>query len=450
MKLRVAIGLGGIVLCAAASAAFFLREPVPSTCPTCNVLLISIDTLRADHLGSYGYPRPTSPNLDEFRKSAVLFETAIAQAPSTAASHGAIFTSQLPSTHGALFARRAALSPNHRTIAEILQANGFRTASFNGGGQLSSAFGFARGFEQHESIAGDEGLNDRFADQVAMGIKWLDQIRGRQFFLFLHTYETHIPYGPGPEHLKYFRSSYTGNLPSVITSNIIDRINSGRRKINSDDRQYIIDAYDAEIRSVDEAFGELLKYLRSEDLLDSTLIIVTSDHGEEFGEHGKVGVHSYSLYDELLKVPLIVKLPYQRLPMHSVATQVRSIDIVPTILDILELPPERHQQGKSLAGLLEGSLSEESFRYALSQKDTKRDLPLSVRTSDWKMLRRRLFNLRHDPGELTDVSAAHPDIVEELSIMGKRVLEAVPVGQGQATDLKPEALEQLKTLGYLN
>ena len=283
------------------------------------MVLVSIDTLRPDHLGCYGYTRPTSPNLDAFRKDAVLFDQAFAHAPSTLASHAAILASLLPPHHGASISNDLALPREVLTLAEVLKEAGYTTASYNGGIQLDPAWGLDQGFDVYASVkprgAPAESLvdkTDRFAHQVDRAAAWIRGRRSPGFFLFLHTYEVHHPYSPEPDDLALFRGSYDGPLPDLVTVELLKEVNGGKRPVDDRDRQHIVDTYDAEIRSMDRAFGTLVALLKERKLYDAALVIVTSDHGEEFGEHGQMGWHSHTLYDELLRVPLLVKLPKSR------------------------------------------------------------------------------------------------------------------------------------------
>ena len=175
-------------------------------CADCNVILISIDTLRADHLGCYGYGPNTSPNIDEFSTDAVLFSTTIAQASSTEPSHASIFTSRIPAHHGAMRALRLPISPDVVTLPEVMQKAGYRTISYNGGGQVSAHYGFGRGFEVYDSTRGE----NRFTEKVDAAIDWLENNAGEKFFFFLHSYEVHAPYKPPAEYIELMGGTTTG------------------------------------------------------------------------------------------------------------------------------------------------------------------------------------------------------------------------------------------------
>ncbi|HEY0783126.1 MAG TPA: sulfatase [Thermoanaerobaculia bacterium] len=416
--------------------------PRPHAAPPGDFLLISIDTLRADHLGCYGYRAPTTPNLDRFRRDAVLFTSAIAQAPSTLVSHASIFTSLLPQQHGAAHGDHIGLPAAAPTLAEELRRRGARTVSFNEGGQVGQEFGLARGFERYHST-----FEYRFADVVEQTLRWLGDRAPSSLFLFLHTYEVHHPYKPEPRYLAAIEpQGYSGPLPKEATymANLID-INEGRQTIGPRDLQHVVATYDAEVRSMDEAFGRLIDDLKRRGLYDRTLIVFTSDHGEEFGEHGKVGWHSHTLYDELLRVPLLIKYPRSEHASATVAQQVRSIDIAPTALAVLGVPIPPSFRGSDLTPLVLGR--PEPIRFAVSRRDSS--AVSSIRMPRWKLFDGRLFDLERDPKETTDVAREHPDVVEKLALREQALVAERPPLVGKAVELSEEAKARLRALGYV-
>jgi arylsulfatase A-like enzyme len=420
-----------------------------------SVFLISIDTLRADHLGCYGYSRDTTPRLDEFRRDATLFEQAIAQAPSTLPSHASLFTSLLPAHHGASIAESSRLDPRAVTLAQVLKSAGYETGSFNGGIQLDPIYGLASGFDTYvparPSTASAHVLVDpvdRLDHAVSEALSWMRARKEKPLFLFLHTYEIHHPYTPDRALLRSMDPDYGGPLGDEITVELLSAINDGRIALEKADLDRIVAAYDAELRSVDAAFGSLVDFLRREGLYNDAMIIVTSDHGEEFGEHGTVGWHAHSLYDELLRVPLLVKLPGSRQAGESVAAQVRGIDLAPTILDELRIPIPASFEGASLLSAMSGAggVPEE----AVSQKDVVlADETTSIRTPTWKLSRKGLFHLPSDPLESQDVRAANPGTVRALSEALERHLNARPRPPVHRVEPDPELLRKLRSLGYV-
>ncbi len=411
-----------------------------------NVILISIDTLRADHLGVYGYHRDTSPAIDSFARDAVVFRDAIAQAPRTLPSHAAIFTSLLPSHNGALGNYGYKLSDDELTMAEILAGQGFTTVAFTDGGLMSATYGLAQGFEHFHS-AQERG---RFETRVAPALEWISEHQDEPFFLFLHTYEVHLPLEPAPEYLNLFETEYSGPLPDVIPGDLCWRINQGEVEISDEDLDHLIALYDGAIRSMDDSFKDLIQFLKAFDLYDSSLIVFTSDHGEEYGERGRVAHHGSTLFDEALRVPLIIKLP-KRLADGSLVidTQVRSLDILPTIMDVVGIPALDHFEGTSLMGSALGGQQEPLP--AVSQIVGGRQV--SLRDGSWKLIRKRsgtrLYDLRIDPSESVNVKRRHKRAVRRLDSRLDRMLGARPAKE---TPFEPsdEEIEELRALGYVD
>ncbi|MCO6429797.1 MAG: sulfatase [Deltaproteobacteria bacterium] len=422
---------------------------VARTCRDCAIILVSIDTLRSDRLGSYGSALELTPNIDRFSRDSAVFRTAIAQAPSTAASHGSIFTSLIPSAHGGSVSKKAPLSQAHPVMAEILSEHGFRTASYNGGGQISSTFGFNRGFEIYESYSEGDYEKEYLADRSKPALKWLEAMTGRPSFLFLHSYEVHHPYAPAEEFCDDAIRSYAGPLPRSVDAKILRAINKTRMPATDGDRAYVEALYNAEVRSVDKAFGEFIDALKGMGRYENSLIILTSDHGEEFGEHKAIGWHSHTLYDELLKVPLIIKFPEGQFAGKVVTQQVRSIDILPTVLEHFHIPSNKHFQGVSVLGLLRGESLSEGF--AVSQKDVDRPtLPAAIRNSDWKLNMGRLYDMVNDPGERRNLAKQRPEIFNAFKAMLDSIVSSSASDGNEEVQIDEGAVEQLRTLGYLD
>jgi arylsulfatase A-like enzyme len=406
------------------------------------IILISLDTTRADHLGIYGYDQPTTPALDRFAASAVVFDDVVAQASATLASHASIFTSRIPRHHGALFSERHTLGAGVPTLAALLRGAGYRTVAFTGGGQLDHRFGLDRGFEEYR----ESRFNQNFRDTAGLAIQWLRAHGGERAFLFLHTYEPHHPYVA--RGLPGLESDYDGPLPPVISPTLLKEINSGAREIDERDLRHIVNAYDNDLRSTDDGFRRLHRFLRRQGFLKDALIVVTSDHGEEFGEHGSVGWHGHTLYEELLRVPLVVKLPGNAHAGTRVTSSVRSLDIAPTILDLAGVPIPDSFQGASLRPLMApGSPAED--RPALSQLDATPP-GVSYRRRPWKLDEGRLFNLEADPLETRDLAAVEGARLEQLDRAAGAWLDLLPPPASERVGLEDSTLEQLRALGYLS
>ncbi len=420
----------------------------PERRPPQAVVLVSLDTLRPDHLGAYGYAKPTSPEIDRFRRDSVLFRDAVANAPSTLPSHASILTSLGPLHHGASLARESALRPGVPTLASVLREAGFATASFNGGGQLHRTWGLDRGFEVYESApasASAEIGDDTMSQQLAAARPWLASVRERPFFLFLHTYEVHHPYTPRPERLAAMETHYGGRLPNEISIRLIKKINSGRKKLLPGDLEHIVAAYDAEIASADAGFAELLRLLREMGRYESALVVLLSDHGEAFGERGKVGWHGDTLYDEQLRIPLIVKLPARRLAGTTIDAQVSGIDIAPTLLSILGIPIPSGFSGSAVD--LEGRAARHA-PWSIAGLDGVAN-EIAVRTSSWKWYTGRLYDLRQDPRETVDVSGRHPDVTELLEGKLADIARSRPQAESTPVEVDRTLAERLEALGYV-
>jgi arylsulfatase A-like enzyme len=416
--------------------------------PASAVVLVSVDTLRADHLGCYGYGKPTSPEIDRFSREAVLFRRVVAHASSTLPSHASMLTSLLPAHHGASFKKRSALRAGVPTLAEALRRAGFATASFNGGGQVHRTWGLDRGFEVYVSATDaseTEVGRDTMRQQVAAAEPWLKKAGERPFFLFLHTYEVHHPYTPTPERLARMESGYSGTLPDRISYRLLERINTGEKALRPGDLEHIVATYDAEILGADAGFGELVRLLRRLGRYDSTLVVFTSDHGEAFGERGRVGWHGDTLYDEQLRVPLIVKLPGGRLGGATVQDQVRCIDFAPTVLSVLGLPvpPEFSGAAIDFQGRAVGHPP-----WAVANIDGSSQ-ELAVSTSRWKWYEGRLYDLVEDPGERRDVAPLHPDVDRDLSGKLLAMLRSREAAMTTPVQVQADVQEQLRALGYV-
>jgi arylsulfatase A-like enzyme len=432
-----------------------IEKRADNPCP--NIILISIDTLRADHLGCYGYKRDTTPNIDAFSTSAILFKNAISQAPYTVSSHMSMLTSLYPSFHKVNMIELSRLNPNKDTLAEVLYNNGYRTWAITGGGQVSSGYGFYDGFESFIEYTAPHRDVER---KVKETIHFLKKEKDNPFFVFFHTYKPHAPYKPIPPYDTMFDEGYRGQITGSLAD--IEGVNNGKIQADQADLDHIESLYDGEIREMDDQLCALFDYLKQEGLLEKTLIVITSDHGEEFNEHGSVGVHSHTLYDELLRVPLIVRLPEAQLEQAIIEEQVQSIDIFPTILQIAGISyTNGGSQGTSLVPLIRGEKRNRGSNIAFSERTPADGLFLrSLRGSSQKYIfeenkkkgseRHSFFDLEKDPGEQVNIEIPHKKLrglftqIQFLIDEGKKVDQIV-----KKTKVDPETLETLKALGYI-
>jgi arylsulfatase A-like enzyme len=431
----LALGLGSTTAC---------RSARPAAPP--NIILISIDTLRADRLGSYGYSRPTSPNLDAFRRDAILARETIAAASSTLLAHASLFTSSLPQHHGASHTHNKPLAPAATTLAEVLAANGYSTQALVGSGQMIRQYGIDQGFEVWEELP----ETSLFRNTVQRALYRLDhEPVSSPFLLFLHSYEVHHDYRPERRHLEALDPAYREGPVPLYTSTQLWEL-SHQESVPAEEVQRIGDAYDAEIRSMDESLGVLLQGLRERGLYDDTIIVFTSDHGEELGEHGYLGWHSHTLYDELLRIPLLVKLPGGLHAGRTLDGTVRQIDIAPTLLGLagIEVPVEF--AGRDLLPFLSRRPG-----FDLPAVLARERAPFEtgnfwgIRAEGWKLQYGQLFDLTADPGETTDLAASRPDQLRRLEEMLQRAVAARPRLEAPAVTLDAEAEAGLRSLGYV-
>lgn len=419
-----------------------LRQPEP------DVILVSLDTLRADRLSSYGYERPTSPHLDRLAAGGVRFEHAVSQSPWTRPSHRSLFSGQYP---------LAFAGERTTPLASTLWNAGWRTGAITGGGQVSHQFGFHRGFESYRVSYWVRQL-----DEVT---RWLDAAPGRRNFLFLHTFEIHDPY----DHDYFARDLPSGRVePGVMI-----RDWQGPEELTSEEREYVEALYDSGIRYTDEQLGRLFAALDERGILERAIVIVTSDHGEQFWEHGSWG-HGSTVYDHQLLVPLVIHLP-ESLRRHLggeavargrvIRQPVRLVDIYPTLMDLLGLESPPGFQGHSLRSLLAGR-DEPEAPFAFAEHTNIGRESKALRSARVKLIYSyhknpnrpdkeesyELYDLRDDPGEQDDLSLREPEIVE---VMRRRLERILRLRHGADFEAQvPEGIDmelrrELEALGYV-
>lgn len=313
------------------------------------IFLICADTLRADHLPTYGYSRDTAPRIDEFAREAVVFEAAYAQAPWTLPSHISLFSGLYEFNHGA---RRGSMIPDHVPFLVEDLSREFLTCSFNGGIYVSSRFGFFRGFDRYQSSGEDQISPLATGKMVKMAIADIEENDCPRTFYFLHTYQTHGPYNPLPEFLHRFNKNprYTSLAAPIIQSAHRNKYEN----LGPELRSAYIDLYDAEIAAFDQGFGEFIDFLKRKNIYHRAMIIFFSDHGEEFYDH-KGWEHGHSLYNELIRVPLIVKFPDREFEGRRIAAEVGLIDVMPTLLNYYGIDFQSHgMDGLDLVPIIKG------------------------------------------------------------------------------------------------
>lgn len=384
-------------------------------CPDCNVLLISIDTLRADHLHVYGYDRDTSPNIDRFAREAVLFEQNINTGGGTLPVHASMFTSLPPTAHGVWADNGRVLASERVTLAEQLHAAGYQTRGYTGGGFVRAKFGLGQGFDYFYDEGGD------FKLELPLLNEWLVPHHGPKFFLFLHTYDVHSGFDKLPyDHGKPFNDRFTAGLDGlfdgcrngVCASELLSAVNRGAAggAFTATQIEYMKGLYDGGIAYVDAQLAFLFEELKSLGLWDKTLIVLTADHGEEFAEHG-LFLHDEN-YDEIARVPLLIRFPHGVYGGRRISELVSTLEIMPTILDVLGIPPAPEVEGRSLMPLIAGGREGRPWVYMAGALEKLRTPSWSLFASDTGPA--RLYDLRRDPGERVDVLRAHPDTAAAL------------------------------------
>lgn len=435
-----------------------------------NVILIIIDALRPDHLGCYGYKRDTSPNIDNLAKEEALFTQAISQGSYTPPSFFSILTSTYPNTHR-VYTFGVPLSKKIKTLPEILKAKGYYLGLISGRGSMAE-FHFSELEREFDTFYPPAKKYISANEVTENAIQWLRLNSKKNFFLWLYYIDTHTPYTkPCPYNKLYINDKFIkdGNkrIPIADESKplcdgygAIPRITAVKDKT---DTNFYIALYDGEIRYVDEQIGMVLAELKRLNLYDNTLILITSDHGEGMGEHNYYFVHAYSLYDELLKVPLIIAgsniIPRGKI----IDSQVQLIDIMPTILDILGVERPKNIEGVSLLPLI---LDRENQSRIFAFSD--RNNIVSVRTDKWKFIETHdvitntyayeLYYLENDPKELNNLVEEKP---KEVSLFKKKLKDYTFSCQkirrkilgkdfiDKPVILDEETKEKLRSLGYI-
>jgi arylsulfatase A-like enzyme len=317
-----------------------------------NLLLISIDTLRADHLKCYGYDKDTSPCLDELAKEGVLFEDLTAASPWTVPSHMSMFTSLYASAHG-VQTINGRLGDGVGTLAQCLAQSGYMTVAFVAGPILSHRYGFDRGFLYFDDFtAGKEGWVVHHVTNpmiTNLAVEWLKNHARETFFLFVHYFDCHFPYKPPGSLAKRFAGEYMVEESSRGVARAPDNGNGTMSAIEEAKRA--MGFYDGGIAFTDEHVGMILQILQDLDLSKKTLVIVLSDHGEGFLEHGQIR-HGNSVYEELLHVPLIMRLPGVIPAGKRIAANVSHVDVMPTALGFLQVKIPSQMQGIDLSPMI--------------------------------------------------------------------------------------------------
>ncbi len=392
-----------------------------------NIVLISIDTCRADRLGCYGRRGVATRHIDALAKEGILFSNVISPVPLTLPAHSSMLTGTIPPYHGVHDNLHYKLGESSVTLAELLKAQGYQTAAAVGAFVLDRRFGLSQGFDTYDDEMDDEltftgghaerrgGETSRFANE------WLETHGSKPFFLFLHYFDPHHPYRPPAQFVAIFAD----------------------------------DLYVGEISYTDACIGQVIQTLKRLDLYDSTMIIVTGDHGEGLGEHGEK-MHGYFIYHSTTKVPLIIKLPGKREPKR-IHEKVGLVDIMPTVLAQAGLPVPNEVQGMDLSPFMSGETVRTTERrlYSGTLVPTKYGCTplLAIETDDWKYIQTaepELYDLIRDPGEKNNLYDEQPQHARRLQAGLREILERhLRTGRDENTALSDTvSLERLRQLGY--
>jgi len=397
--------------------------------PPVNVVVITIDTLRADRVGCYGYKAAETPNLDRLAAEGVRFERAYTPVPITLPSHAVIFTGTYPMYNGMHDFSGNNLNQQQPTLASILKQNGYATGAVLGSAVLDSRFGLNQGFDFYYDHFDFSRLQETNLDAMERpgnvvtdeALKWLQGHAQQKFFLWMHLYDPHHPYNPPSPYSERHKSQ----------------------------------PYDGEIAFTDEQVGRVVRFLKARGLYQRTLIVVAGDHGEGLGEHGEK-THGFFIYDSTLHVPLIVKLPGGRNSRPArVSEDVSTVDLLPTVLDALRLTSPAQVQGKSLLPRLNGKgaageLYSESFlpRLHFNWSELRGFQAGKYHFIDGP--KPELYDLESDPKELKNLYGEKPAVAAELQgKLAAAIQKYTPAQElAQKTGLDPQLAERLKSLGY--
>ncbi len=499
-----------------------------------NVLMISINNIGAEHMSLYGYPRPTTPGLDAWAEEAVVFENFFSHSSWTLPVGTSLFTSLHPYTHRVMDRWHGnLLDPTILTLPRILLGNGYRTAAFTGGVDYKNIFGHMDGFE----VTDNNPDFTSFDVTLRQASRWLSGVRDDPFFLFIHGYDTHCPFDPPDEYRGLFSNTEGKNITvdhtvcmrgygnaevgftayitlgdpfrkkrkdppewfkqkladgfrehgvdpsrldrqSALRDSIVDTIL--KVDLTGDDISFLSDLYDEEVRYVDDLVSEFLDDL-DDDLLERTIIVILSEHGEMFAKHGRfgrAGTTRGTHYDDVLHVPLMMKWPGS--PAKRVKGLSQFVDVMPTVLDLLDIAVWQDHQGKSLLPLVEEDrpLNDYVFAgalYNVGVSKTNRFFPErsineSLRNHQWKLIREgriehqpgeevytledeifELYDLANDPDELHNVAADHPDLLARLKVELEREAERAKSMAGAESGTLPvpdDLIEEAMKRGY--
>lgn len=439
-----------------------------------DIILISIDSLRADHVGCYGYERDTTPTIDRLAREGVRIENAVSTTSWTLPAHAAMFTGLYDSAHGVVDVRQS-LASRHLTLAELLRDAGYQTAGFFGGPFLHPLFGLDQGFSTYLSCM--TTIPDDAAEAVVREAvqvtshrdvtgprtakrfsAWLPSADDRPLFVFLHLWDVHYDYIPPQQYVDMFDPDYRGtvNAEQYNTNEML------RPDMPARDLAHIIALYDGEIRFTDDIIKQILDELDAAGRLEQALIVVTSDHGDEFFEHGRKG-HQRSLFEEVVRVPLIFRWPGHIDSGNAISDQVRLIDVLPTILSLAGVRQSVAVQGRDVSPLLTGrSLPAQPALLELLCLGLRLR---ALRTNDYKLIvsgsgrPTALFHLSKDPTEKKNLAFLYGQMNPKVKTMLAELRSVMHETESwtdrpdfravEPAEVDKAMMRRLRSLGYL-
>jgi arylsulfatase A-like enzyme len=397
-----------------------------------NIIVITVDALRADHLGCYGYARPTSPHIDALSADSVVFDRAYAASSWTTPSLASLHTGLYPSAHQASL--NTALSSEAQTMAELFARAGYRTAAFVATTQPLAKQGIFRGFETQRAEVPS-------ADEITA---WAEAAPGKPFFMWLHYLEPHGPYNPPESYARLFAAAGASGQQRLPKRSC--------RPAGAVALENAVGRYDAEIRSVDDRLHEFLTKLAAHPAIRRSLIVFSADHGEEFCEHRGCD-HGATLYEEIIRVPLIMHFPGSRGVRRRVPQSVRSIDLAPTLLSLAGLPPAARSEGESLLPFINGAtrgglpVFAEGVRAKRSARALIVDERKIIGVRAGERWRYEVYDLGRDPGERIDLYDTSLDA--ELRELLQTLPRIRPGTQPAEIALTDEEMNRLRSFGYV-
>jgi len=424
-----------------------------------SILLLVVDALRADHVGSYGYGRDTTPTLDKLARDSVQFLRAYSPGNNTRTSVPAILTGLYPTATG-VQRHVDVLHPAVPTLTEELSRAGYATGAFVANPSLRPEVDLNRGFDvyDYDPHLNESGLPyERYETAVKLqtrALEFLRTVKRNPYFVYIHYRDAHGPYVPPPPYdRRYWDPAAPVTSQRFLTPREFSRIGKYTRLPPPQTLEHYISQYDGEVRYTDDRIGEFLAQLRRLGLLDNTVVIVTADHGEAFIEHGEFD-HGNELYDEELHVPLLLHLPGGHGAGSKVDVPVSGVDLLPTLAALTEVEAPTETQGRNLLPIIDAGHGRERPLFAAAESRRR-----AVRYENWKLVqlkggkRRRLFDLSTDPHEQHDLSAARPDKLRELLELlrehERQSAQILAKRPSHRERMNKETKAGLKALGYL-